>query len=910
MSDELPATVVAPEHSRATAAGAVEANAGATRVVLADGRVVLLRPLGPADRDGVLRLHRELDERDQYFRFFGPIPPKVVDLVFGMTAPVDARHGSMGVFLGAEPLGVAQYEVLADPTEAEVALAVSGTAQAHGVGTLLLEHLVSLARHHGVRRLVAEVLTENARMQRMFRHCGLPCRMRRDGSVTHVELLLEQIETYLDAMAERERVADAVSLRSVLQPRSVVVVGAGRHPGSVGHAVLGNLVASGYSGRLYAVNPHTEEILGVRSVPTVADLPVACELAVLCVRAAAVSEVAQHCGQRGVRALVVISAGLTDHPQRRGPLLAAVRRYGMRLVGPNCVGVSNSDPAVRLDATFAPPPAPSGAVGLVTQSGGIAIALREQLGQLGLGLSAMVSTGDKYDVSSNDLLRWWQHDDATTAVALSVESFGNPRKFGRLCRALARTKPVLAVRTGGGEAAHRAATPHTAAAVTPAVTLDALFRQAGVIAVDTAAELVGTLAALSWQPLPAGNRLAVMTNAAGVLGEDACGRAGMVLAELDAATVVGLRALLPEPASVANPVDTTAAVDPDTFNRCVAAVLADPGVDAVIAATVRTAIGDPIAALAGVAESDKPVLAVRLGQPGAVAALRDASGVAVTASYADPAEAVAVLGRLAEYARWRRRPDPLATTPPSEVDVSRALSILLERFRADPNGGWLGPLQTIELLGCFGIPTADTRFAQDEDTAVTSFAESGGPVVVKAVIEGVLPTRVPGGVVLDAHDADDVRAALRGLTDRFGATLRGVLLQPVAAHGRELLVGVHSDGVFGPLVVFGLGGMDADLVADRTARLAPLGAADVEDLLHGLRCSTALFGPHATPPLDIAVLRDVLLRVSLLAQLLPEVAELDIDPLTVGSEGCQVLDARVRVAPSAAVDPFLPGLQG
>ncbi len=519
----------------------------------------------------------------------------------------------------------------------------------------------------------------------------------------------------------------------------------------------------------------------------------------------------------------------------------------------------------------------------------------------------MVSTGDKFDVSGNDLLMWWQHDEATTAVALCLESFGNPRKFSRLCRALARTKPVLALRTGSSEAAVSPRAP----AVTPAVTRDALFRQAGVIAVDTIAELVGTLAELSWQPLPAGNRVAVVTNAggAGVLSADACARAGMVLTELDAATVATLGALLPEPAPVANPVDTTAAVHADTFNRCVAAVLADPGVDAVIAVTVRTALGDPITALTGIAVGDKPLLAVRLGQVATVAALPGAGGVAGTASYADPAAAVAVLGRLADYARWRGCPNPSAT-PPSDVDVPRALSILRECFRVDPAGGWLGPLATVELLRCFGIPTLDTRFAAEEGAAVTSFAELGGPVVVKALVEGVLHNNAHVGGVLEVRDPDDVRAALRELTGRFGAALRGVLLQPIVAHGRELLVEVHSDGVFGPLIVFGLGGVDTDLVADRTARLVPLGDADADDLLHGLRCSTTLFGPHATAALDIAAVRDTLLRVGLLAQLLPEVAELDLNPLIVGSQGCHVVDARVRVAASVPVDPFLPGLRG
>lgn len=897
-------TVAAPTG----AATAGDAYAG-VRAVLADGRVVLLRPLAPDDQDAVRVLHENLSERDCYFRFFGPTPPRLNDLVFRMAAPVSTRHGSMGAFLDGELVGMAHYEVLADPTTAEVAMTVANTTQAHGAGTLLLEHLVSLARRHGVRRFVAEVLSENGRMLRVFRDSGLPCKVRPDGSVTHVDMVLDEIETYLDAMAERERRADTASLRPLLKPGSVVVIGAGRRRGSVGYAVLENILSGGYSGLLYAVNPHADEILGVPCYQTVGDVPTPCDLAVVCVQAALVPDVARQCGRSGVKSLVVVTAGLTTEPELRDQLLAAVRRYGMRMVGPNCVGIANSDPSVRLDATFAPPPAPAGGIGLVTQSGGIGIALREQLGQLGLGLSALVSTGDKYDVSGNDLLMWWQQDPATTAIALYLESFGNPRKFGRLARAVAQVKPVVAVRTGNSEAAQRAAASHTAAAATPAVTRDALFRQAGVIAVDTPAALIGTLAALSWQPLPAGNRVAVVTNAggAGVLAADASAAAGITLARLSADTETRLRALLPSTASFANPVDTTAAVDVDTFGRCVAAVRADPGVDAVIAATVRTAVGDPITGLGAIARSDKPLLAVRLGQQATLTSLDDINGVPATASFADPADAVAVLGRMADYAAWRGRANPPATLP-DDVDVPAALTILRAKLRAEPAGGWLDPKAVAGLLGCFGIPLVSSRFAAGEDEAVACFHSMGGPVVIKAVARGVLHKSAHGGVILDVRDADGVRAAMAELSERFGGALRGVLVQPLAAGGRELLVGVHSDGVFGPLVVFGLGGVDTDVIADRTARLAPLGESDVDDLLGGLRCSAKLFGPGTT--LDVDAVRDVLRRVGLLAQLVPEIVELDLNPLIVRGSGAEVVDARIRVAPVEPADPFLPVLRG
>ncbi|HEX5115317.1 MAG TPA: GNAT family N-acetyltransferase [Pseudonocardiaceae bacterium] len=880
------------------------------RAVLADGQVALLRPLTPDDQDAVLRLHENLSEQDRYCRFFGSLPTRMGDLVLRMSASTSMRHGSMGAFLHGELVGMAHYEVLADPTTAEAALAVTDTVQAHGVGTLLLEHLVALARHHGVRRFVAEVLSQNGAMLRVFRDSGLPYTFRPDGSVTHVDLVLEEIETYLDAMAARERASDVTSLRSLLRPASIVVVGAGRRPGSVGNAVLSNITSGGFTGPVYAVNPHADDILGVPTYPTIGDVPGECELAIVCVPAAAVPDIADQCGRHGVRALVVISTGLTDDPRLHGQLLAAVRRHGMRLVGPNCVGVTNSDPAVRLDATFAPGPAPAGGIGLVTQSGGIGIAVREQLRRLGLGLSTMVSTGDKYDVSGNDLLMWWQDDPATTAAVLYLESFGNPRKFARLAAALARVKPVLTVRTGTTDAARRAAASHTAAAATPVVTRDALFRQAGVIAVDTPADLMATLAALTWQPLPTGNRVAIVTNAggAGVLAADAGVGAGVVLAQLSPDTMTRLRALLPPAASLANPVDTTAVVDVDTFRRCVAAVRADPGVDAVVVASVPTAVGDPIAGLGTIAAGDKPLLAVRLSQQAAVAALPGVDGTPATASYADPATAVKVLGRLGDYTRWRDRP-PQPATMPADVDIPAALAILHDRLAAEPTGGWLDPTTVASLVGCFGIPSVTGGVVMTQDDAVAIFRRIGGPVVAKAVAEGLRHKSAEGGVLLDLRDEAAVRTAVRELQDRFGTALHGVLVQPLVEPGREFLVGVRSDPEFGPLVVFGLGGVDTDVIADRSARLAPLDAADADELLADLRSSTRLFGPDATTTLDVAAIRDVLLRVALLAQVLPEVAELDLNPLIARPDGCQVVDARIKVAP-VHTDPYLPRLHG
>ncbi|WP_199432274.1 bifunctional acetate--CoA ligase family protein/GNAT family N-acetyltransferase [Qaidamihabitans albus] len=872
------------------------------RSLLADGRVVLVAPLVPADAAAVAALHRRLSERDTHFRFLGPLP-STLDAFARRIVAGGERRAAVGAFLEGVLIGVGSYEVLTDPALAEIALVVDGTAQAGGVGTLLFEDLVSTARRHGVTRLLAVVSAENRRMLRVLDDLGLPLTVTGTGAEREVTLQLTPGGGYLDSVTAREGVAEVASLRHVLEPRSVAVIGASRRAGAVGHAVLRNLVRAGFTGRLQAVNPHAREIVGVACHPSVADLPDCPELAVVAVPAASVADAVEDCGRRGVRAVVIITAGLDL--AAAGRVRDAVRRHGLRVVGPNCIGIANTDPEVRLNATFLREDVPPGEIGLMTQSGGIAIALTQLLASVGLGVSSLVSAGDKHDVSGNDLLLWWQHDPRTAAAVLYLESFGNPRKFGHLARGLAREKPVLAVRAASTELAQRAAASHTAAAATPAVTRDALFEQAGVIAVDTVSELLAVLAALSWQPLPRGARVAVVSNAGGtgVLAVDACARHGLEVPELHKKTTARLRALLPGPASTRNPVDTTAAVSPETFGACVDAVTADDAVDAVIVAALPTAVGDPVTGLAGrAARLGKPVLVVRPGQPATVVPAPD--GGRRLPSYADPEPAAQALGRLARYGRWLAEP---AGTPPTlpGLDVPAARELIGRRLAGQAGEGWLSAEETTELLGCFGIPVVPTGFAANEDAAVELFGRfGGGPVAVKASAEGLLHKSAGGGVVLDVRDAAGVRGTVAGFRERFGTALRGVVVQPMAPRGRELLAGISSDDVFGPLVVFGLGGVDTDLIADRAARLAPLTERDADRLIGGLRSS-----PRLAAGLPVGAVRDVLLRLGALAEAIPEVAELDLNPLVATGRDCIVLDSRVRARRCLAGDPFLRSLR-
>ncbi|MFD6066925.1 bifunctional acetate--CoA ligase family protein/GNAT family N-acetyltransferase [Amycolatopsis lurida] len=781
-----------------------------TSALLADGDMVTVRRLRTEDFDAVLNLHQRLDERDRYLRFFTAHPGRL-DLLSRLA--IDGP--GIGAFRGDELIGIAHYRPWSEDDSAEIALVVDHAAQAHGVGTLLLEHLVSLALAQGIHRFVALVLAENTRMIKVFSDLGLPYVIGRGGPELDVEIELGEPDRYLERIEERERLADVASLRTVLAPASVAVVGAGRRDDSVGRAILRNLLDAGYTGDAYAVNPNAKEILGVPCGPSVSALNATVDLAVICVRAESVPGVVEDCGRAGVRAIVLVTAGLTGTPLEHR-VRELVARYGIRLVGPNCFGVANTSPSARLDTTFAHRAARRGRVGVVTQSGGFGIALMDALAGLGLGLSTLVSTGDKYDVSGNDLLRWWRGDGETDIAVLYLESFGNPRKFSRLARALAREKPVVAIRGAATAAAQRAAAAHTAARAVPAATKLALFGQAGVLVVDTVTEVLGLLAALSWQPLPSGSRVVVVSNAGGaaVLGAEACVRNGLLLPGLNRRTQDALRRLLPEHASVGNPLDTSAAVTADTFASCVSEVLADEGVDEVIAAGVPTGVGDPLAGLVAVPES-KTVLAVRLGQLESVVPHH---GIPC---YADVEEAAAVLAKLSERTRWleageRGRPDLAG------IDLATATRLVGEYLAAHPGGGWLSRKDGEDLLACFGIRVTRRRFGD-----------------------------------------------------------------------RELLIRGQADDVFGPVVVLGLGGIDGALLDDRSTGLGPLSTTDAEALVDSLHASKALFS--ASNALDRAALSELLLRTDRIMELVPEVVDVDLDPVFVSREGADPGAVRVLV---------------
>ena len=913
--------------------------------LLADGTTVHIRHARPDDFDAVRDMHAGLSPANAYFRFFNLSPRAPQREAQRVTRPAADDHAALLAFLSGQLVGVATYEVTGKPGRAEIAFAVSDDMHGRGVATLLLEHLVSLARRRNLTAFEAETLPDNYAMQRVFADAGLPVERRfADGVVELIfplpEIDDERLDSYLDAVAARASRAEVASLRHLFEPASIAVIGASRRRGSVGREILHNIVAAGFAGQVYAVNPHGTQVGGVTWLRSAADLPDSVDVAVIAVPPAEVPDAAARCGRRGVRSLVVITAGLGAAGQE---LIATCREHGMRLVGPNCFGIAA--PAARLNATFAARPPERGIAGLVMQSGGIGIALLEVFGRLGIGVSSFASVGDKYDVSSNDMLTWWEQDRQTRLAVLYVESFGNPRAFARTARRVGRQMPVLTIIGGRSAAGQRAAVSHTAAVATPLLTQEALFGQAGIIATHSLGELVEAAALLSCQPLPAGHRVGIVSNAGGtaVLAADACADVGLTVATLTDATMQRLTRLLPPGATVSGPVDTTAAVGTDTFRACLEEVAADETVDAVVAIGVPTAIADLSTAITA-AGITKPVAAVLLDQPDSVRLLRrtartaDAdtgdtakggptaggpgtgrsgsgepadtglSPAALMPAYAYPESAVRALGHAADYRVWRDGQH--GRVPELEgIDAAGARALVAGYLADNPEGGWLPASDAGALLAHYQVPVLETRIVTSAAGAVAVATELGGPVVLKAEAAGVMHKTEAGAVMLDLRTPQDVLAAYAQLEARFGDGLRRVLVQPMLTDGVETLIGVVQDPVFGPMVVFGVGGIAAEVLGDQVARLSPLTDTDAEEMIGGVRAARLLTGHRGLPAADTAGLADMLLRISRLADEMPEIAELDLNPVIARSNDLYAVDVRVRVAPAAPRDPFLRRLR-
>jgi acetyl coenzyme A synthetase (ADP forming)-like protein len=875
---------------------AISSTADSVDVILRDGSTLRLRAPRREDAASVLGFFEGLSERSLYLRFHGlpVLGPKLVEPL--LEPNWDERGALLGTFAedgGERVVALGSYARLRDPALAEAAFAVSDEHQGHGVGTRLLEQLAARAAEVGIERFFAEVLPENRSMLGVFEAAGFELTRELGGGELEVQFPIAPTEAYRERVDERDHAAVVASLRPFFVPGSVAVVGASRRRGSIGGELFRNILAGDFAGAAYPVNREGASVAGVRGYASVSQIPDLADLAVISLPAAAVLDAAEDALGKGVRALLVISAGFaevgSEGAERQERLLALVRAHGARLIGPNCLGIATA--AASLNATFAARSAPSGNIGFSSQSGALGLALLEAAEARGLGLSAFVSIGNKADVSSNDLLEWWEDDDATAVILLYVESFGNPRRFGRLARRVARRKPILALKSGTSATGQRAASSHTAALAGSEAAVDALFRQAGVIRASSLEELIDVAALLSSQPAPKGRRAAVLTNAGGlgILCADACEAAGLELPELTGETRARLLELLSPEASVANPVDMLGGATAAAYAETLPLLLADPQVDAVVALFVPTVtatadgVAEALERTAAACSEEKPVLAVVMSAGGIPAPLRRADGRVAAFGY--PESAARALGRAAERAEWLRRPHG-AMLALDGIDRAAGAEVV-ERALATAEDIWLDPAETRELLSAYGLPLVAERVAATPADAAAAAVELGFPVVVKTAAAGAHKTE-GGGVVLDLADADAVRRA----AERLGGP---VVVQPMVRGGAELLAGVVQDPVFGPLVAFGPGGVLAELIGEAAFRIAPLTDADAEELVRSGKAGRLVAGFRGAPPANADALADLVLRLGLLGEYLPAVAELDLNPVLALPDRCVAVDARVRV---------------
>ena len=745
--------------------------------LLTDGATIEIRPAGPGDFGAVRDMHARMSPENLYLRFFSMSRAAAEQEARRVCREPAPDHAALLAVLDGRVVGCGAYEVAGDGSRsAEIALSVADEMHNRGVGTLLLEHLISLARGQGVRTLVAETLTHNTLMLQVFANAGLRARRTLQDGVYDLRFPLPgdegvaDLDTYRDAVAERERSADVASLRHVLAPASVAVIGVSQSSGSAGGAILRNITTGGFTGPVYAVGADPAELDGVLCVPSPAALPGPVDLAVITVPAAAVLGVAEDCGRRGVKALAVTAPGLDGAARRE--LLGICRRHGMRLVGPGCLGVAST--AISLDATLAAHHPRPGMAGLASQStGGAGFVLTEHLSRLGVGISSLVSLGDMDDVSGTDMLRWWESDPATKLAVLYLESFGDPRKLARTARQAGRSMPVLTVNAGRPAPGLRRAAIRAAAEVTPQLTRQALFEQAGVIATANLGELLDAAVLLASQPLPAGGRVGVVSNTrgGGVFAADACGDAGLQVASLSGQTRQALRNLLPPGAAVAGPVDTTAMAAPGLFRQCLELVGADPGVDAVLALTATTAAGDPVPEVAA-ARLPVPIAAAVMDQVEAVRMLTGPGDGPPVPAYAYPESAARALGYAARYGTWRAAP-PGTSPELNDLRQDQARQLVTGFLAGTPLGGWLTRPQTRELLGCYGVTLAATITVSTEQDAVEAAARLGGPVALKADVPGLVVRRKgAGAVLLGLHGADEIRHGYRSLSQTFAGAVR------------------------------------------------------------------------------------------------------------------------------------------
>jgi acetate---CoA ligase (ADP-forming) len=867
-------------------------------VALRDGRTVCLRPVRRSDVVALAAFFAHVSPDSVRSRFFGARHIATSECEHLAACDGDQEYVVVAELDGVV-VAVAQYVPMETPDRVEVAFLVADSLQGFGIGTRLLDALVERGRTRGVAAFHAWVLPENRRMLDVFAESGFAMKSTTAQGVIEVVLSLAPAARREAKAAARASMAARASLRPFFEPRAVAVVGASRTRGGVGAEILNNLRTTGFGGPIVPIHPSAAEIQGLAAYRCLADVPHDIDLAVIVVPAAQVLPAARDAAAKHVRALVVISAGFSEVGDtgraQEAELLDVVRNAGMRMIGPNCMGLLNADPGVLLNATFSPVFPPAGRVAFSTQSGALGLAILEYARRVNLGMSTFASIGNKADVSSNDLLQYWADDPKTAVILLYLESFGNPRKFAQLAREIGRRKPIVAVKAGRSSAGARAASSHTGALAASDTIVDALFRHAGVIRTTTLEEMFDVAMLLDRQPLPQGGRVAILTNAGGpgILAADACEGHGLQVAALEAQTIDQLRAFLPATAGLHNPVDMIATASAEDYGRAMRILLADRHVDSLLTIFIPplvTAASDVAGAMTEVARTaTKPVLATFMSVDGAIPML------APIPCYRFPEAAVSALAKATAYGHWRQQDG--GTLPALDGPLAQAREVIRQSLAAGE--GWMAPVDAQRVLEAVGIPHVATRAARSLDEVLGAARDLGYPVALKGLGASLLHKTEADAVRLGLRNDAEVRAAFDDLSTRLAERLTGVLVQRMAGEGVEMFIGGLQDPQFGPVVFCGSGGVLVELFGDAVCRLCPVSDAEAGRMLDEIRGVARLRGHRGRPPADEASLRAAVARVSALLDACPEIQEMDLNPVLVGTTGICAVDVRIRVASPA-----------
>jgi len=890
-----------------------------TAVILKDGSTLHLRPIQGEDEDRMLALFHRFSPRTIYLRFHGYIAEMPRERV-KQFCTVDyndtfALVATLGEGIEEKIIAVGRYYRLPKRDTAEVAFVVEDAYQGKGIGTHLLEQLSSIAVEKGICRFEAEVLAENREMLMMFKNMGFQMDRELEYDVYRVVMDIYLTPTVEEKSSEREKTAAIASLRAFLNPRSIAVIGASRTPGTLGNTLFRNILQGGFKGVLYPVNPSADVVASVKAYPSILDVPGEVDLAIIIVPAKSVHHVVQQCGRKGIWGVVVISSGFGETGakgmDRQKKLVDTAQDYGMRLVGPNCMGIMNTNPEINMNATFSSVSPPPGNIALCSQSGGFGLAILEYAHLFNIGLSVFISIGNRADVSSNDLLQYFEEDLSTDVILLYLESFGNPRKFARIARRVSATKPIVAVKSGRTAAGSRAAASHTGALATAEVASGALFKQTGIIRVDTLEEFFDIARLLSSQPIPTGKRLAILTNGGGpaIMTADACAARGLELPILSENTLSQLRRFLPRGASLTNPIDMTAGAGAREYRRALKLLAEDEQIENAIVIFIPPIVAQQEAVASAIRkvaplfrQQSKTLLASFMGShstsinPGSTV-MKDVP------VFTFPEAAAVAISRACEYGEWLKRPKGIVPELEGiyKDRAERIIETALARRKDRPL--WLDATSVAQLLDSYGIRIARSKLAKTASGAARSARELGFPVAVKLLSSTIAHKTEVGGVILDLHSQKEVERAFAQIREQVSNASRvnemqGVIVQEMINEGIEVIIGVTQDPSFGPLMLFGMGGIYTELFEDVAFRIHPLTDIDAQEMVRSVKAYQILGGWRGSPPSDVKAIEELLLRVSAMIEDLPQIAELDLNPVKAleQNQGYVVVDARVMLA--------------